>query len=113
MLPLSESTVQITIINDSRRVECEAGCGTDWSSPEALALASQRIRERFGEEMQPVYIDLSEDTSSRDALKWGKEISDKDLSLPLLLINGQVRISGQFDIRQLLDTVEVEKELGV
>jgi len=31
----------------------------------------------------------------------------------MLLINGQVRISGQFDIRQLLDTVEVEKELGV
>ena len=112
MQPLRENTVQITIINDSRRVECEANCGTDWSSPDSLALASQRIRERFGEEIEPAYIDLAEDTSSRDALKWSKEISDKDLSLPLLLINGQVRISGQFDIRQLLDTVEVEKELG-
>jgi disulfide oxidoreductase YuzD len=113
MLPLSENTVQITIINDSRRVECEVGCGTDWSSPDALALASQRTRERFGEEIKPVYIDLAEDTSSQDALKWSKEISEKDLSLPLLLVNGQVRISGQFDIRQLLDTVEVVIEIGV
>lgn len=110
---MSENSIEITIINDSRRVECEAGCGTDWSSPDALALASQRIRERFGKEIKPTYIDLAEDTSSQDALKWSREISDKDLSPPLLVVNSQIRISGQFDVRQLIDVIEVEIELGV
>ena len=110
---MSENKIQITIINDSSKEECEAGCGTDWSSPEAMALASQRIKDRFGEEIQIKYLDLSEDVSSPDALKWSEVISDKNLSLPLLLINGQIRISGKFDIRQLLEAVEVEIELGV
>ena len=29
------------------------------------------------------------------------------------ILNGQFIISGQFDIRQLLDTIEVELEIGV
>jgi hypothetical protein len=36
---------------------------------------------------------------------------DKDLSLPLLIIDGQTRISGQFDIRQLIDAINAEVEI--
>jgi hypothetical protein len=30
----------------------------------------------------------------------------------LLLINGRLRIAGQFDIRQVVDAVEAEMEIG-
>ena len=105
--------IQITIIDDSRRQECEAECGLDWSSPEALALANRRIKDRFGGKVRLVYLNLSEAVANHDILQWNEVIKNKNLSLPLLLLNGQLRISGQFDIRQLLDTIEVELEIGV
>ena len=33
------------------------------------------------------------------------------LSLPLLLINGELRISGEFDIRMLLDAIDTKMEI--
>jgi len=109
---LSKYDIQVTIINDSRRQECEAECGIDWSSSEAVALASQRTKDRFGDKIQLAYLDLSKDVKNQDALEWNEVIKNKDLSLPLMLLNGQMRISGRFDIRQLLDTIEVELEMG-
>ena len=104
--------IQITIIGDSLQEKCDAGCGEDWSSPETLALARQRIKDRFGDKIQLQYLDLSKAIANHDALEWNEVIKNKNLSLPLLLINGQPRISGLFDIRQLLDTIEAEIEIG-
>ncbi len=112
MLPLIEYIIQVTIIDDSRREECEAKCGIDWSSPEALALAKQRIKDRFGAKIQLEYLDLSKATNNHEALEWNEAIKNRDLPLPLLLINGEPRISGQFDIRQLLDVIDAEIEIG-
>ena len=109
---MAKHDIKITIINDSRWQECEAECGIDWSSSEAMALASQRIKDRFGDGVQLAYLDLSKAVANHDALEWREVIKNKDLLLPLLLINGQLRISGRFDIRQLLDTIEVEIEMG-
>ena len=112
-MPLSDNDIKITIIDGSRQEVCEAECGTDWSSPEAVALASQRIKERFGEDIPIEYLELSKDAANQDVQEWNEVIESKNLSLPVLLLNGQLRISGQFDIRQLLDTIEVEKEIGI
>ncbi len=113
MTPLIKHTIQITIIDDSRREECEAECGVDWSSPETTALASQRIKNRFGDKLQLAYLDLAKTVANHDALEWNEIINNRNLSLPLLLLNGQLRISGQFNLRQLLDTIEAEIEIGV
>ena len=102
---------QITIIDKSRQEKCNAGCGEDWSSPETLALARQRIKDRFGDEVQLKHLDLSE-TVSNYAPEWNEVIKNKNLALPLLLINGEPRISGEFDMRQLLDAIEAEMEMG-
>ena len=105
-------TIQISIMDDNSQGKCDAGCGEDWSSPETLALAEQRIKDRFGDKIQLQYLDLSQTMPNHEALEWNEVIKNKNLSLPLLLINGQPRISGLFDIRQLLDTIEVEIEMG-
>jgi len=109
---LIKHTIQITIIGDSRQEKCDAGCREDWSLPETLALAKQRIKDRFGDEVELQYLDLSQTVPNHDALEWNEVIKNINLLLPLLLINGQLRISGLFDIRQLLNTIEVEIAIG-
>jgi len=103
--------MQITVIDDSKAEKCEAHCGIDWSSKEAITLINQRIKERFGGRVKLEYLDLSKPRTGR-ALELNQLVKDENLPLPLLVINGQPRISGQFDIRHLLDAVDAEMEIG-
>ena len=107
--------IQIIIVDDIKGekydAECDAMCGVKWSSAEAIALASRRIKDRFSEEIKLEYLDLSQPAANPHTLELRQEIKNKDLSLPLLLINGQPRISGPFDMRQLLDSIEAEMEI--
>ena len=112
MLPLIKHTIQVIIADDSKGEKCDAHCGADWSSVEAVTLASQRIKGRFGDKIQLEYLDLSKAIDNRRTLEFIQGIKNKDLSLPLLLINGEPRISGQFDIRLLLDAINAELELN-
>ena len=106
-----KQTIQVTIVDDSQGVKCDALCGVDWSSTEAISLATKRIKERFGDKVQLEYLDLAKSITGDRALELNRQVRDKDLSLPLLVINGQPRISGQFDVRQLVDAIETEVEI--
>lgn len=103
--------IQITIIDDIQSEKCDSNCGVDWSSTEVIALASKLIKDRFGDEVRLGYLDLSHPTANHHALEFKQRGGDKKLSLPLLVIDGQLRISGQFDIRMLLDAVDAEQEI--
>ncbi len=104
-------TIQITIVDDSKGEKCDAHCGADWSSPEVIALATKQIKDRFGDGIEVEYLDLSKPMTNRHALELSQEVRNKNLSLPLLLIGDERRISGQFDIRLLLDALEAEMEI--
>lgn len=106
---MPERSIQITILNDKRKLSCEADCGIDWSSSEAIELASQQIKEKFDKETNLEYVELAQ--TNTNVQEWKNRIETNNLSLPLLIINGQLRISGPFDIRQLLDTIEAEIEI--
>ncbi len=112
MPPLTEHSIQTTILDDSGRRDCYACAEIDWSLPETVALARQRIKDRFSHDIKLEYYDLSEAAANQQTLEWSQLIRDKNLSVPLLLINGELRISGQFDIRQLLDAIEADIEIG-
>ena len=112
MLPLTEATIEISIIDESSRRDCDAGCGTEWSSPDAVALATRQIENRFGSEVRLEYSDLSRGAVDRQAREWRQAIRERNLSVPLLLINGRLRVAGQFDVRQIVDAVEAEMEIG-
>lgn len=104
-------TIHIVIMDDSKGERCEAHCGVDWSSAEVIALARQQIKERFGEGIQLEYVDLSKDATNHPASELNIAIRNKSPSLPLLLINGEPRISGEFDIRLLMDAIDTEIEI--
>jgi len=108
---LVKPPIQITIIDDSKGEKCDARCGVDWSSAEAITLASRRIKDEFGNKIRLEYLDLSKSMATHRALELTQRIRNETLSLPLLMIDGKPRISGQFDIRLLLDAVNAELEI--
>ena len=108
---MTNDIVEINIIDDTSRRDCDIDCGTDWSSEEAVILADRQIKSRFGVETCFEYIDLSRTTPDHRAAQWRQAIKERSLSIPLLLINGRLRIAGQFDTRQIIDAVEAEMEL--
>jgi hypothetical protein len=112
MLRLSDAVIQITILGDTHKYieECEASCGINWSLPESISLARNQTKERFDDKVNIEYRDLSA-MNDIDISRWREQIKEKNLLLPLLLMNGQLRISGPFDFRQLFDTVEAELEV--
>jgi hypothetical protein len=104
--------IRISIIDDTSRRDCDADCGTDWSSPEVVGLAARQIESRFGPEATLEYRDLSQDTSHEDDPQLRRTIRENGLSVPLLLVNGHLRVAGQFDTRRVIDAVEADLEIG-
>ena len=74
-------------------------------------MANKRSKEKFGDKVNLEYLDLSKPITNHHALKLSQRIKNESLTLPLLVINGEPRISGQFDIRLLLDAIEAEVEI--
>lgn len=105
--------IKVTIINDLARQDCDASCGTDWSSKDSMELAREQIKNRFGDSVQLTYLDLAGTKEDDSLIDWGDKIIDENLSVPLLILNGRLRITGNFDIRQMLDVIEAELEMGV
>ena len=103
--------LEITIADDSKAEKCDIRCGADWSSPETLTLANQRIKDRFDAKIKLKYLDLTKPIIDHNAQELKQQVKAKNLPLPLLIINGELRISGQFDIRLLLDAIEAEMEM--
>lgn len=103
--------MHVIIIDDTSIESCEAHCGVDWSAEENIKLAGQRITERFSDRIDVQYIDLSKSYFEKQARQWQSKIKTEHLNLPLLVINGRVRISGQFDVRMLLDSIDAEREI--
>lgn len=101
--------IRVTIVFDSKGERCEAVCGLNWSSDETFATMKQRVKDRFGGIAKLELVDLAKGDPRTAELK--ERIGKENLSLPLLLINNELRISGEFDARQLMDAVEVEREL--
>ncbi len=103
--------MQITVIDDGKTEKCEVRCGIDWSLKENFTLINRRIKERFGGRVKLEYLDLSKSGTGR-ALELNQLVKDGNLPLPLLVINDEPRISGQFDIRHLLDAIDADMEIG-
>ena len=111
MPPSAKRLIQVAIIADSQAEGCDAACGEDWASTEILDLAARRVRERFGPGVKLVYLDLAQASEGQLVPGLKERIREGELGLPLLVIDSEPRISGQFDIRQLLDTIDAEIEI--
>lgn len=103
--------LQVVIFQDRTGEECDGACGMDWSLPENRQLATESLKERFGSEVEVEYVELSDLEGARNHPEILERIKREELTMPLLVINGDIRISGYFDIRMLMDMVEAGMEL--
>ena len=101
--------IEVTVVYDSSMKKCEAACGLDWSSVETFAVMKRRVTERFDATVTLELIDIASVNSRNNKLR--ERIKRESLLLPFLLIDNVLRISGEFDARQLLDVIEVETEI--
>ena len=111
MHSLNDVPLSVIIVNDSEIQGCDASCGPDWSLSTSLALLKERIIEKFNDKIVIDYVDISKGENSQQKLEWHRLIEDNNLSVPLLLVDGELRMSGQFDIRQILDVIEAHMEI--
>lgn len=92
---------------------CAESCGVNWLLSENQGEARERLRVKFGDRVKIEFFDLA----SLKMGKKGKEILDRvktqNLLLPLLMVNGHLRISGFFDIRMLIDVIDAQGEMGL
>jgi len=108
---MTEKTFTVEIVDDTSRRDCDADCGTDWSLPEMVALAGKQVEQRFGSAATIEYRDLSKGELDAGQLDMKRNIRERGLSVPLLLVNGHLRVAGQFDIRRIVDAIETEMEI--
>jgi disulfide oxidoreductase YuzD len=98
------NSVLIKIINNSRRI-CQTDCSTDWTQVSAVLQTQSVLKEKFGDNVKLVYQDVSSDET--ESKKYQEETS-----FPLLVIEGQVRLAGRFEIRQIVDIIQAHLEIG-
>ncbi|HLE02873.1 MAG TPA: hypothetical protein VI877_05225 [Dehalococcoidia bacterium] len=84
---------------------CAEHCGVDWTDQENQKLARQNLRQFFGDMVELEFHDAEQ--APPDIARGLKE---GGLLLPLLVINGRVRLQGFFDFRRLRDMVEAVGE---
>lgn len=106
------SSIRVTVIDDARAEKCEGSCGLDFSSPGALEEVNRLLKKLYGETVQLEYLDLAETSTSRSHPEIVERIRAENLALPLLLIDGNLRISGYFDIYLLQNVIQTEMEIA-
>jgi disulfide oxidoreductase YuzD len=105
-------SIRVAVLDDAKAKKCEGHCGLDFSSPEAVEEVAKLLNKLYGEKVQLEYLDLAEPSTSRSYPEIVERIRTEHLALPLLLINGNLRISGYFDIYLLQSAIQVELEMA-
>jgi hypothetical protein len=95
--------IHIKIIDNHRKTLCQVECSSDWSQSDVQAQMKTYLQEKFGDQ---IIVDYSDIEDSKQQLKGANKF-------PLLIVNGHIRLSGPFDMKQLLDIIETQLELGM
>lgn len=107
------SKIIITILDDSRVGKCYAACGINWSKKEEIERAREQIKRQLRENFILEYLDMAQPEVARKFSPIVQKAKKADLLYPLLIINGDIRISGDFDLRMLTDMIDASRELGI
>ena len=107
----SQTPIRVTVLDDSQGEKCEGRCGLDFSSPATVEFVTELLNKLYGNSVQLEYLDLADPSTSSSHPDITEMLTDRDLLLPLLLINGKLRISGYFDIYLLRNVIQTEMEM--
>ena len=101
----------MTIVDNSQSEKCEGRCGLDFSLPTTVEFVTEHLKKLYGDSVQLEYLDLAEPSTGSSHPDISEMLGSRDLLLPLLLVNGNLRISGYFDIYILQNVIQTEMEM--
>jgi hypothetical protein len=102
--------LHVTILEEPGARRCEGQCGVDWSSEESQDAARQALRARFGDSVDLEFFALEQSSPPPTMASLVERVRAENLPLPLLAVDGQPRIWGDFDIRMMFTVVDAEME---
>ena len=94
-------SIHVKIVGADKQALCHMECTIDWSQPETQIQARNELRKRFGKHVKLDFISMED---ANDKLRHEKDF-------PLLLMNDQIRMSGQFDTKKLIEIIETQMEI--
>ncbi len=107
---MTSPSIRVTIVVDSAAPSCEGDCAIDWLKAEHQVLARQKVSQETGGEAALEFLDIR--AAAHDARQSAlvRRVQSEKLPLPVLVVNGNPHITGPFDVRMLLDMIEVAME---
>ena len=107
---MKSDRLQVLVVTDSTVPKCQAECGTDWSATEHREELTSAVRAKFADSAIVAFLDMAT-PPAEDSVTTRRLIASKGWGVPLLLIDGERRIEGTFDIRMALDMIQVALEM--
>ena len=108
----AESPIRVTIYDDSTSEHC-SHCGIEWSSKEAIQFVTERLREKYGDSVILEYLDLAEPSTHRQNQEVIHKINQQGLALPVVALNGVLKLCGNVEYRMIVEAIETLKEIGI
>lgn len=105
------TSYNVTVIDDAGADKCDGHCGLEVSSPQVIEQITELLGNLYGETVQLEYLDLSEPKARNFYPEMVERVRVEGLPLPLLLINGNLRVSGYFDIHLIKSVIQAEMEM--
>lgn len=101
-----EKPIQVTIFDDRAAEHCPGGCG------DSLDFVTSYLKERYGETVEVEYLNLAQPAVRRRNRKILAQIEEQGLLLPLVALNGRLKLSGSVEYRAIVEAIETLKEVG-
>ncbi len=103
--------IRVTVVDDTRGSKCEGRCGLDFSTAGTLRSTSELLNKLYGKRVELDFVDLAGDQSGSN-MEIAEMVRREEMALPLLLVNGKLRISGYFDLHSLQEAIQAEMEMA-
>lgn len=113
MSPSPAATLEVLVVEHRDMGKpCAEGCGTDWLVEDNQRLAQQVVERAFGPRVKLRFVNLADPAAQESSRELMEQVRSQGLTLPALIINGEVKIAGYFDLRMLNDMIDAAMELA-
>jgi disulfide oxidoreductase YuzD len=100
----SYKPIKVTIFDYRDAEHCSRYCA---AAGDDVAFVTEHLERKYGDTVQVEYIDLGEENS-----EMAKMVRAQNLSLPVVAINGVLRLAGSVEYRAIMEAIEAQIEVG-
>ncbi|TAK36869.1 MAG: hypothetical protein EPO21_01055 [Chloroflexota bacterium] len=100
--------MRLAILNDTSHRDGCTYCFDTWSTPEDITFIVGRLRERYGDQVTVEYVDVALHQPDADDARLVELARQQGLPLPIVAINGSIKLIGAADYRVIAEAIEAQ-----